>query len=134
MEVTLISNSQKINKPIKKDFYWYNPLNKLMYHGTGSRMEFKYNQGMNMAFPVIIQEDMISHDNGTTDIKKWIKNNTNSFELETVFNGKETTIEFDIEHWDDVIFSLKQSNINFDFDEHQLAKEMANYNAKSRNS
>ncbi len=134
MELTLKSLNRRTKKAIKMDFYWYNPVDRIMYHGVGGRMEYVYDKQYKVSFPKVVQEDGVVYENSLPDIKKWISQNIDRFDLEVVLDGRNITIDFNIPNWNDVISSLIENKIVFEYDEKQFKKEVKDFEKSLRNS
>ena len=126
---------------VEKDLYWFNPVDKIMYHGVGSRLEFIYNKEHHISFPKVIKEEEEVFGNSLPNITKWVSHNKDKFDLEINSGKRNVVIDFNIQNWNDIISSLTENKINFEYDERQFKKEVrdfekslkGNKNAKSRN-
>ena len=87
MELILLSMNKRVKKSVENDFYWFNPIDKLMYHGKGSRMEFVYNKEHKISFPKIVKEELWTNELSFNAIIDWASENRENFGIDVMKNG-----------------------------------------------
>ncbi len=122
MEVTLTNTKRRVKRPVIRDHYWYDHETQQRLHGRGGRMIFVYDRENKKSVPRIVDhEDWIQEDS-YNDILKWVEE-TNA-DVQHKAPGLYVTIDVDVADWPDIEVDLYRQKILFDYDAHELAKEM----------
>jgi hypothetical protein len=125
MEITLLARNRRFKKKVERDHYWYDPIDKMMYHGVGGNMEFNYNPKFGRSFPKLVDHEEWVLDNDFSELKKWAE----SQEVEIVSMADGYNIVIDVKtNVDSVLDSLTRKDIMFEYD----IREHKNATSKNR--
>jgi hypothetical protein len=125
MEITLLSRNKPTKTKIDQDHYWYDHVNKKMFHGKGGRLNLKYDSSKKQIVPEVSDEEVSMLQNDYPLLCQWVNKNQSRYNINIVENtGRNITISCHANSFDDIIHNLRSNSILFDYDHNQLVREM----------
>lgn len=125
MEIVLIAKQKVVNKKIETDHYWYDQANKVMLHGRGGRMIFKYDSATKKAFPVLVDEYEKRTENNIQELNNFVERWSDAYDLEVVNRDKNSiTIKTLGTSAGSLMDKLLRDGITFDYDENEWKREL----------
>jgi len=110
---------------VEKDHYWYDQLNKIMYHGRGGRLEYKYDPATKRSVPSVVDHEEDMWQNDYPLIQQWVAEKQDEFGFEVESDtGKNIVLTIDVRRFEDMARDLFDHKITSDYDAQQLHKEL----------
>ena len=125
MEITLLSHHRPVKTKIDQDHYWYDHVNKKMFHGKGGKLNLKYDSSKKQVVPEVVDEEAVISQNDYPLLRHWVSKNQSRYNIDIVEDtGHNIIISCHANSFDDIIHNLRSNSILFDYDNSQLVKEM----------
>lgn len=112
MYIILKSRNRPFKVKMQKEFFWYDPYEQKMFHGLGSEMRFKYENGRMNAYTV--SNDSTIQKNDYDEILKWIKINNHRIDIVDEIKKQHVVIEVSDNDSDQIAHDLRKNNILFE--------------------
>jgi len=125
MEVTLLSRSRMLKGKVETDHYWYDQLNKIMFHGRGGRLEYTYDPVTKRSVPSVVDHEAEMWQSDYPIIQEWVANKQTEFGFEVESDtGKNIVLSVDALRFEAMARDLFEHKILADYDAKELHREI----------
>lgn len=108
---------------VEKDHYWYDQINKTMFHGRGGRLEYQYDPVTKRSVPSIVDHEEEMWQNDYPMIRKWVDSKQDEFGFEIEHDtGKNIILTVDVRRFEEMISDLFDHKIVSDYDAKELRR------------
>ena len=117
VEVRLFSRPTTSRQKVRRNFTWYDHVEKRMLHGRGGRMDFYYDPQQKRMLPKVVDHEVNTPDTNFADIVKWIKNKQEEYGITIghVHHGKSIIINVSENMLDEMTADLYRHKIQADY-------------------